>query len=90
MLTSATDKRMPNRDGSMGNVLKNKYKYSSKNIDKYFVKNSNTSIKYFFSQVNFSQVQSSTSNVTFMFHSGDGQGDENTKAPVYAWLFVVP
>ena len=29
---------------------------------------------------NFSQVQSSTSNATIMFHNGEGQSDENTNA----------
>ena len=61
------------------NFAKSKSKYLSKNRGKYkykyFEKNSST--KYF---EKFSQVQSSTSNATFMFHNGEGQIDENTKA----------
>ena len=56
-----------------------KYKYSSKKIGKYFVKNSSTNTKYL---NKLSQVQSSTSNATFMFHNGEGHSEENTKAAV--------
>ena len=73
----------------MGNVLKYRYKYFQmsspstrlKNIgkNKYFVKKLSTSTKYF---ENVSQVQSSTPNATFMFHNGESQSDENTKAAV--------
>ena len=49
-----------------------------KYMNKYFVKNSST--KYF---ENVSEVQSSTANVTFMVHKGEGQSEENTKAAVF-------
>ena len=42
-------------------------------------KNSCTTTKYL---ENLSQVQSSTSNATFVFHNGESQSDENTKAAV--------
>ena len=46
------------------------------------MKNSSTCTKYF---ETFSQLQSSTSNATFMFHNGDGKSDENTKQQYYAY-----
>ena len=61
------------------NFAKSKYLSKSRGKYKYFVKNSSTSTKYL---DNFSQIQSSTSNATFMFHNGNGQSDENTKAAV--------
>ena len=64
---------LPSPSTSPCTRLKNIGKY------KYFVKNSSTSTKYL---ENCSQVQSSISNTTFMFHNGEGQSDENTKAAV--------
>ena len=81
---SSTWKMYLSRSPSTFNFVKSNYKskYSSKIYRQVQVQ---STLKF------FCQVQSSTSNATFMFHNGEGQSDENTILYyAYACISAVP